>query len=220
MSFADSILATIAPRRMLAHPFYRAWEMGELELDVLKTYARQYYHHVKAFPRYLSATHANCSDINSRRVLLENLIDEEHGETNHPELWLRFAEGIGNTRIEAESEELQPGTRALIDTFMQLARSSYAEGLGALFAYEQQIPAVAHTKADGLRKFYGVADERTVSYFTLHEEVDVHHSAATRKLIDELPAEDRAKALRAAEEVSEALWGFLDGMQAIRPVVQ
>jgi pyrroloquinoline-quinone synthase len=102
---------------------------------------------------------------------------------------------------------------------MRLSRSSYAEGLGALYAYEQQIPAVAKTKAEGLKKFYNAGDPKTVEYFTVHAEIDVHHAAATQKLIDELPQSDRSKALRAAHEVSEALWRFLDGMEAERAAV-
>ncbi|GIS54804.1 hypothetical protein Ct9H90mP29_18460 [bacterium] len=31
-------------------------------------------------------------------MLLDNLIDEERGSENHPELWMRFAEGMGNSR--------------------------------------------------------------------------------------------------------------------------
>ena len=215
-SFSATILESIFAKRLLNHPFYRAWEMGELSRDVLKTYSKQYYHHVSAFPRYISATHSCCPDISSRQVLLENLIDEEHGAKNHPALWLQFVTGMGATEAEAESETLRPETRNLIDTFMRLSQSSYAEGLGALFAYEQQIPAVATTKAAGLKKFYDAGDARTTEYFTLHAEIDVHHSEATRKLIDALPESDRERALAAADTISEALWGFLDGMERER----
>lgn len=213
------ILSEIAPRAMLDHPFYRAWEMGEVPRDVLRTYAKQYYHHVAAFPRYISATHAGCPDLTTRQVLLENLIDEEHGPRNHPALWLQFAAGMGASRDEAEAEELRPETEQLIETFMRLAQSSYAEGLGALYAYEQQIPAVAKTKAAGLAKHYNAGDAATVEYFTLHAEVDIHHAAATQKLIDALPASEQPKALRAAHRVSEALWRFLDGMEVERAAV-
>jgi len=215
-SFSAQLLSEIAPRAMLNHPFYRAWEMGELPREVLTSYSKQYFHHVAAFPRYISATHAGCDDIAARQVLLENLIDEEHGPKNHPALWLQFAAGMNAPLEEVESVSLRPETRNLIDTFMRLSRSSYAEGLGALYAYEQQIPAVAKTKAAGLKKFYNADDPKTVEYFTLHAEIDVHHSAATQQLIDALPEAERPKALRAAHEVSEALWRFLDGMEAER----
>ena len=80
---------------MLKHPFYQAWVNGGLELSAIKEYAAQYYHHVCAFPRYVSGIHSNCEDLYTRQQLLENLIDEERGEENHPELWKRFGEGVG-----------------------------------------------------------------------------------------------------------------------------
>ena len=46
--------------------------------EIIKDYAEQYYQHVKAFPRYISATHSICEDIEKRRILLENLQDEEN----------------------------------------------------------------------------------------------------------------------------------------------
>jgi CoA-transferase family III len=41
----------------------------------------------------LSALHSRCDDLDTRQVLLENLIDEERGAGNHPALWLKFAQG-------------------------------------------------------------------------------------------------------------------------------
>ena len=85
-------------RSLLKHPFYQAWTAGTLSLERLQNYAVEYYPHVAAFPRYLSAIHSRCADIVTRQALLENLIEEERGVKNHPELWLRFAEAIGVPR--------------------------------------------------------------------------------------------------------------------------
>src|SRR5215471_12309459 len=93
--YLDEIDTDIAAKHLLKHPFYLAWTRGELSKDALVDYARQYYHHVAAFPTYLSATHVKCEDQTTRRQLLANLIDEEAGSPNHPELWLKFAEGLG-----------------------------------------------------------------------------------------------------------------------------
>ncbi|MGZ3706815.1 MAG: thiaminase II/PqqC family protein [Bdellovibrionota bacterium] len=82
---------------LLQHPFYRDWMEGKLTRSCLQDYARQYFHHVDAFPRYLGAIHSLGHDAAQRRVVLENLNDEEgftHGKP-HPELWLQFAEGLG-----------------------------------------------------------------------------------------------------------------------------
>ena len=59
---------------LLKHPFYQVyWNEGKLNREIIKDYAEQYYQHVKAFPRYISATHSICEDIEKRRILLENL---------------------------------------------------------------------------------------------------------------------------------------------------
>ena len=62
---------------MLNHPFYKSWNEGKLTREIIKDYAEQYYQHVKAFPRYISATHSLCEDLDKRKILLENLQDEE-----------------------------------------------------------------------------------------------------------------------------------------------
>ena len=70
---------------LLKHPFYQIyWNEGKLTREIIKDYAEQYYQHVKAFPRYISATHSICNDIEKRRILLENLQDEENKDGDHP----------------------------------------------------------------------------------------------------------------------------------------
>lgn len=161
---------------LLKHPFYQAWSEGKLSLEVLQQYAKQYYNQVKNFPRYISKIHSECEDITSRQVLLGNLIEEENGEENHPELWLRFAEGLGVKREDVEGSELQYETKALVDGFFKLADESYAKGLGALYSYERQVPEVAKSKIDGLEKFYGITGEAALKFFNVHVTADEWHS--------------------------------------------
>ncbi len=212
MDFSADLVSQLSSKHLLKHPFYQLWTCGHLKIADLQTYARQYFHNVAAFPRYVSQTHANCENIEARQVLLENLIDEERGPKNHPELWLRFAEGIGVSREAVANEELLPETREFVDTFLRLCRSSYEEGLGALFAYEYQIPEVAASKIEGLKKFYNISDERTLEFFTVHLQADVWHSQACQKLMNELNDVQKAKAQKAAHEISEKLWNLLSGV--------
>src|SRR3989442_6291601 len=110
----ETIDAQIAAKHLLNHPFYQAWTRGELSKEALQDYARQYYHHVAAFPTYLSAVHANTEDQETRRQILANLIDEEAGNPNHPQLWLRFAESTGAERQDVRGAALWPATSDLI----------------------------------------------------------------------------------------------------------
>src|SRR5437764_4346840 len=119
----------VAERAMLNHPFYQAWTEGRLTLDALRAYARQYFHHVEAFPQAVSAVHSSCPDRDGRRVLAENLAEEEGieaGKQDHATLWLMFACGLGESEEGVRSQALKPETRALIDTFRKLSRRSYA----------------------------------------------------------------------------------------------
>ena len=52
--FFRQLDACIAKYDLVCHPFYKAWGAGELTREDLQEYARDYYHHVEAFPTYLS----------------------------------------------------------------------------------------------------------------------------------------------------------------------
>ena len=123
---ANSIIAEldsrVSARHLLQHPFYQEWTAGTLPRSALRDYAAQYYRHVEAFPRYLSAIHSHCDELAVRQALLENLIEEERGDRNHPELWMRFAEGVGVARQEVRDAVPHPATRNLVETFTRLSR--------------------------------------------------------------------------------------------------
>ncbi len=201
---------------MLTHPFYQAWEEGRLTRDALKAYAKQYFHHVEAFPRAVSAVHANCPDAKGRKLLAENLAEEEGigaGKDDHARLWLGFAAGMGADEDDVRAVRLNPETTRLVETFRRLARHSYASGLGALYAYESQLPAVAKTKIKGLVERYDAGQPATLKFFEVHEVADLEHADVCRELLDALPEADRAEAHAAACELADALRGFLTGMQ-------
>ena len=210
----ESIDQQIAEKHLLKHPFYLAWTRGELSKEALADYARQYYHHVAAFPTYLSAVHAHCDDQATRKQLLSNLIDEEAGSPNHPELWLKFTEGLGVSKVDVRNTEKQPETKNLIDTLRSVCRGgSTAEGLAALYAYESQIPAICESKIDGLKKHYGFTDPEHYEYFSVHIEADRAHSAGERKMLASYIDDRNIGNVRAAvQRVLGALWEMLSGV--------
>jgi pyrroloquinoline-quinone synthase len=212
--YLDKIDNDIAAKHLLKHPFYLAWTRGELSKEALTDYARQYYHHVAAFPTYLSAVHAKCDDQATRKQLLNNLIDEEAGSPNHPELWLQFAEGLGVSAAEARKSEKWPETKNLIDTFRFVCRNgSTAAGLAVLYAYESQIPAICESKIDGLKKHYGLSDPEQYEYFSVHLEADREHSAGERKMLDTHIDQHNFESVKASvNRVLDALWEMLSGV--------
>ena len=212
--YLEQIESDIAAKHLLKHPFYLAWTRGELSKEVLADYARQYYHHVAAFPTYLSAVHANCDDQATRKQLLNNLIDEEAGSPNHPELWMRFARGLGVEEIDLAQTKKQPETKQLIDTLRSVCgQGSTAEGLGSLYAYESQIPSICESKIDGLKKHYEFTKPEHYEYFTVHIEADREHSAAEREMLSRYINECNFESVKASvNRVLEALWEMLSGV--------
>lgn len=209
MTFSVQIREALAPLHLLSHPFYQAWTEGKLTAPEIQHYAAQYQPFVEAFPRFVSALHSQCENQDARASILENLMDEE-GKTNrsapHPQLWRDFMSALG---VENPAPTYGNAAIKTRDIFLKRCRSSYAEGLCALYAYEYQTPAISKTKIEGLKKFYGYTDPRCFEFFRVHEVADVYHSKTCEELIDGIPPEDQAEALAAAREAGQSLWDFL-----------
>jgi pyrroloquinoline-quinone synthase len=225
MDFLDRIDAMIDERHLLKHPFYTKWSEGTLPKEALQEYARQYYAFEAAFPRYLSAIHTRTESADARQQLLDNLWDEEHGDSNHAELWLRFAEGIGVDRADVRSAERNEATQALVDVYSDLSKNATVPAaVAALYAYDRQVPDTSTSKMDGLAKHYGVDDKRTTSFFAVHGVLDIEHSGAEREMLGALISDDPSTDTAAIEDATaralDAWWNFLSAvdMPAMEPV--
>lgn len=214
-STLDRIHESISRRRLLDHPFYTAWSKGELTHGVLQKYAEQYYHWVHAFPTWLSATHANATDLATRQEILENLIDEERGPENHPELWLRFCDALGLDRDAVKHATLLPETAQAIASMRAVCRDMpAAAGVAALYAYESQQPDVMKTKRQGLREMYDVTTGH--DYFEVHEVADIEHSAGERALIARHGDRHGQAMVDAVQVALDATYTLLNGIDRVR----
>ena len=211
--FSKKLGAKLDKFHLLKHPFYQVyWNEGKLTREIIKDYAEQYYQHVKAFPRYISATHSICEDIEKRKILLENLQDEENPNADHPKLWKNFALAMGADKDKIEDVKREWFTNDMIENFFHQARKSYAEGLASLYTYERQIPEIAETKIRGLKNFYGVTSKEGLEFFEAHKAADVIHRKECEKLLDALTEEEKSKAEKASMLTARYLWNFLSGM--------
>ena len=210
--FSQELNKKLDHYHLLNHPFYKSWNEGKLTREIIKDYAEQYYQHVKAFPRYISATHSICEDIEKRKILLENLQDEENPNADHPKLWKNFALAMGADADKIENVKREWFTNDMIENFFHQARKSYAEGLASLYTYERQIPEIAETKIKGLKNFYGVNSKEGLEFFEAHKAADVIHRKECEKLLDALTEEEKVKAEKASVLTARYLWNFLSGM--------
>ena len=158
--------------------------------------------------------HAGCDDQPTRKQLLHNLVDEEAGSPNHPELWLQFAASLGVSKEDVQASEKWNETSNLIGTFRSVcSEGTTAEGLAALYAYESQIPAVSESKIKGLIENYQMTEPRDYQYFTVHIEADREHAAAERAMLDQYVGDDNAMTTaNAVDRVLDALWEMLSGV--------
>lgn len=205
------IASLIQTFHLLKHPFYQKWMAGELTQESLQNYTLQYYPHVKAFPRFVSAIHSQCEDVNSRKILLENLLDEEGypQATPHPQLWKDFGKGLGLQGSDFDQALIGKKAQEMVACFDKLTRKSYASGLGALYAYESQIPEIATSKIKGLKEHYQIEEDATLAFFQVHETADQYHSESCRKLLEGLSAEEKVEAGASTKEACLSLWDFL-----------
>ena len=118
----EMLNAKIEGKHLLKHPFYVAWSRGELTLDGLRVYARQYFAQVRAFPVYLSEMHSRSESLAYRKIIARNLAEEEGGVTTHPELWLDFATGLSVDCQSVLNSAPGPKVVAMVETFRSAAR--------------------------------------------------------------------------------------------------
>lgn len=211
--------AAIAEKSLLKHPFYQDWQMGKLSREALQLYAAQYYRHVEAFPKHLRVLAAR-TEGTVREVVLENLAEEENPSRPHPKLWRDFAGAVGVSEDDITSCPALPGAQAVVETFREIAGDrTVAEAVAALYAYEAQVPEIATTKIDGLKKFYGVNSREGLAYFEVHEEADKLHREAWRNWLLEHAEGSEEEILATTNEALDAMWHLLDAVhckQALR----
>lgn len=190
MDYKQALDNKIADYNLLNHPFYQAWRVGELPVEVLRTYAREYGAFISTIPNGWEA-------INDVEIAAE--------ETEHIDMWADFASGLDTVVSEAEI----PQVKALLQTADELF-SEPTTALGALYAFEAQQPATAQSKLAGLKEFYQLP-ETVEPYFETHSHNE-HEAEKLLESIGALPSESHTTVVQACEQMSAALWNALTGI--------
>jgi len=126
-----------------------------------------------------------------------------------------FAGALGVSEEEVTASDSLPGTKHVVEKFREICGGrSVAEAVAALYAYESQVPEIATTKIDGLKKFYGITEPAGLAYFEVHEEADKEHRAAWRGWLETNANGDEAEILKSTNEALDALWGALSAVHS------
>lgn len=201
------LTAALIDRQLLEHPFYRRWEAGTLQPGELGAYAAQYRYFEAELPSILGSLLARLEPGPAADLVRRNLSDEESNPAPHIALFAGFASAVGSSDAPASD-----ATRRLVDTYRHLVESSAGEGLAALVAYEMQAPAIAASKASGLRHHFGI-DALGTRFWDIHATMDQDHA---RWGIEALVALDtpESRLIGAARSAADAWWAFLDDREA------
>lgn len=160
----------IASKSLLKHPFYVAWSKGQLTLDHLRTYAKEYFHLVERVPGIVARVSVCVHDQNLRNRIRENMVEE----AQHVELWKRFAKSLGISEEELLDHQPSVKVQNAVRSMEALAEQGAEEGIVGMYAMEAELPAIAKTKKDGLCRFYGLDSEDAMVYFDEHEKEEKH----------------------------------------------
>lgn len=220
--FTRELQRTIDAKRTFGrHPLWLAIGAGKLSRPSLQTWAQQFFLQVREFPRAVSALHASCPFVHERVKLAESLYEEETGRISgcnvaHPELFIRFGEGLGLARAAMVDAQPFPSTAALIEWFQSATKDhSFLEGAAAInLAAEGQVPGAFAPFARALERHYGLTREQ-VAFWDIHEEADRDHSDIGDHIVmrHATTSEWQDKIRRSLTRSLEMWWQFFDDIE-------
>lgn len=207
-SLVERIDAEVESHSLLKHPFYRMWSEGKLDIEDLAVYSQEYFQLVRAIPEMVGNVESQTINPATKVAIRENLREE----SEHIALWLKFASALGISSRELSDYSGASKTRKSVSELKALTRMSFEEAVAAMYAYESELPKISRSKIDGL-KFYGMENSSDATeYFRVHEEADVRHAAAWRKMLRNAPKEKQEAALTGATRSLEAQNKLLDSV--------
>ena len=165
----------------LVHPFLERFGEGDASEESVRTFAIQYYRHVRVSRLYLAALISNCRDDEGLQLALAGILFDEYGHLNpeetHPALYRRFLRALGVNEEEWEAPRTLPEIELYIENHYALCRHPDIRlGLGALGpASEWPVPPIYVRLAEGLKKSAGLPEE-ALEIFTSHVTMDVEHA--------------------------------------------
>lgn len=179
--FLESLKREVIGHPALTHPFLERFGDGGTGPGGVRTFAVQYYRHVRVSRLYLAALISNCRDDEGLQLALAEVLFDEYGHLNpdetHPALYRRFLKALGISEEEWEAPPILPEIQLYITTHYALCgHPDVRLGLGALGpASEWPVPPIYVRLAEGLKRSAGLPDE-ALEIFTSHVTMDVTHA--------------------------------------------
>jgi pyrroloquinoline-quinone synthase len=188
------------------HPFFERIEKGEAPKELIFRWAEQFYPWLACVPLAMAERFSRCSWEAGfdpyRKMILDQLVEEagdpKGKEPGHPELWLRFCEGLGRPRTKMQSATLLPSTLVAIDDFLYLNREVpfYVSAGGSSEPPNVELCA---RLLPSFRNHYHVGED-ALTYYTLHVTADEDHSRWVNQMVADFAT---------TPETRQEMWGAM-----------
>ncbi len=185
------------------HPYFQALERGEVPREVVHRWVEQFYPWLACVPIAMAERYSRCpwepKFDRYRRMILDQLVDEAgdpKGTTpSHPELWLKFCEGLGLSRAQVQAAPLLPSTLVAIDDFLYINRE-VPFFISAAGSSEPPNVELCERLLPAFRKHYHVDDDH-LAYYSLHVTADEDHSRWVNEMVG---------AFAGTPEIRQSMW--------------
>ena len=179
--FLQQLKREVIGHPALVHPFLERFGEGDVSEEGVRTFAIQYYRHVRVSRLYLAALISNCGHDEKLQLALAEILFDEYGHLNpdetHPALYRRFLTALDITEEEWEEPPTIPEVQLYISAHRELTRDPDIRlGLGAMGpASEWPVPPIYVRLTEGLKKAVELSDA-ALEIFTSHVTMDVTHA--------------------------------------------
>lgn len=171
------------------HPFCVKLFRGEWTRRQLQAWVKEDFHAKVQTLRndaYIVATAPTLDELQEQvKVLISECGEDLAGGKypSHPELWLRFAEGLGLKRDQVMQSEPSPLMRVILDAERYKSMKQNIGDLPANLRVGEKINALVHPIwAESLRDHYKVPAE-ALEFFTAHGEADQDHGKLGEQIV-------------------------------------
>ncbi|HEY8695399.1 MAG TPA: iron-containing redox enzyme family protein [Chloroflexota bacterium] len=177
----------LANHTKINHPFCVNLVHGAWSLEQLQAWVKQDIHAKVQTIRndaMIVATAPSLEEMQKQaRVVASEAGVDNLGYPSHPELWLRFGEGLRLNREDILRSSPSPLMQVVLDAERFRSMSQRIGGLPSNMRLGERINAVVYPIwADALEEKYGVSRE-ALTFFTAHGEADEDHGEIGRQIV-------------------------------------
>ncbi len=184
------------------------WSGGNLTIDHLRGYVKEYFYLVKAVPGFVKNIYDHADSSFLRRELIQNIKEE----SDHVEPWIKFAGSLGVSKHVLVEYTPTSKTIEAVSSLDSLTKKSLEEAASTMYGYEKELPKISSSKIQGLKEYYGLDNINSTRYFEIHEEADIRHAGLWMSILKDTSASAASLVLEAEVKSLEAQNHLLDSI--------